>query len=104
MGQLTISRSTKVSSSIIKMLAVTCFALVVLSPAVLGGYASHKSSHQPSHQCHTEYETVTSYEQQCSTSYEKECSTSYAQECSTSFGQECSCANPRWRLRWASLR
>ena len=32
------------------------------------GYVSHKTQPQP--QCHTEYETVTSYEQQCTTIYE----------------------------------
>merc|ERR1712153_35941 len=62
MGQSSISHPFKATSSLInKMLAVTCLALVVLSPAVLGSYATH----QPSQQCHTEYETVTSYEQQC---------------------------------------
>lgn len=38
--------------------AVTSLALVVLSPAVLGGYVTH----WPSEQCPTEYETMTSYE------------------------------------------
>merc|ERR1711936_108870 len=52
-----------------------------------------KDSQKNSEKCRTEYDTVTSYEQQCSTSYEQECSTVQEQQCSTVYEQECTSSN-----------
>merc|ERR1712025_973884 len=67
-------------------------------------YASRKT--HPSPNCHTEYETVTSYEHKCNTVYERECKnvlqkpslpklakscqTVYVRDCSTHYVRECS--------------
>merc|ERR1712212_71276 len=80
--------------------------LVCLAVAVNASYVTH---HTP--KCRTEYDTVTSYEQQCSTTYEQECSTVQeescsprvekscatveVQECSTSYERECSTNHER---------
>merc|ERR1712112_598570 len=51
-----------------------CVILAVLSSAVYGSYlTSVPKAPTPTKNCRTEYETVTSYEQQCTDSYEKEC-------------------------------
>jgi len=65
------------------LLLVSLLSTQLLVPAVTGGYA-------PRQECHTEYETVTSYEEQCSTSYEQQCSTEHEQQCSTSYEKQCS--------------
>merc|ERR1712236_160185 len=54
-----------------------CLALVRLPFTVDAGYVSK----QEKRNCHTEYETVTTYENQCSTSYEQECSTVKDEHC-----------------------
>jgi len=65
------------------LVAVSVLAAQLLIPAVSGGIP-------PRHECRTEYETVTQYEEQCTTSSEKECRTAHAQECTTSYGTQCS--------------
>merc|ERR1711942_439846 len=60
-----------------------CVILAVLSSAVYGSYlTSVPKAPTPAKNCRTEYETVTSYEQQCTESYEKECNTLEVNECS----------------------
>merc|ERR1719158_216268 len=39
--------------------------------------------------CHTEYDTVTSYEKQCSISYEQECNTVQEQQCNPKAEEVC---------------
>merc|ERR1711875_181895 len=39
--------------------------------------------------CHTEYDTVTSYEKQCSTTYEQECNTVQEQQCNPKVEEVC---------------
>ena len=39
--------------------------------------------------CHTEYDTVTSYEKQCSTTYEQECNTVQEQQCKPKVEEVC---------------
>merc|ERR1719318_832013 len=67
----------------VALLLVSALAPQLLLPAVDAGYA-------PRQDCHTVYETVTSYEQQCSKSYEQECSTEQEQQCSTAYETRCS--------------
>jgi len=57
-------------------------ATQLLVPAVSGGIT-------PRQECRTEYETVTSYEEQCTTSSEKQCTISHELECSTSYQKQC---------------
>merc|ERR1711872_809639 len=90
-----------------KMRSISGLAAIVVACLVVSldaGYVSHKTQPQP--QCHTEYETVTSYEQRCDVKYERECNfephqrcspkvenhcqTAYEEECSTSYEQQCS--------------
>merc|ERR1712098_1039569 len=60
-----------------------CLIFAVLSSAVYGSYlTSVPKAPTPTKNCRTEYETVTSYEQQCTESYEKECNTLEVNECS----------------------
>merc|ERR1711909_110027 len=59
--------------------------LACLAAAVNASYVTHDTP-----RCRTEYDTVTSYEQQCSTNYEQECSTVYERECSTNHERQCS--------------
>merc|ERR1711936_530201 len=76
-----------------------CLALLVLPTSVDAGYVSK----QEKRNCHTEYETVTTYENQCSTSYEQECSTvkdehckpKVEEVCNTVDVQECSVSHER---------
>merc|ERR1712179_700174 len=76
-----------------------CLALVLLPFTVDAGYVSK----QEKRNCYTEYETVTSYENQCSTSYEKECNTvkdehckpKVEEVCNTVDVQECSLSHER---------
>merc|ERR1711862_904470 len=51
------------------------------------GYVSQKTQPQP--QCHTEYETVTSYEQRCDIKYERECNFEPHQRCSPKVENQC---------------
>merc|ERR1740137_74278 len=76
------------ASSSLNLVFVTCLVLAMLSPAH-GSYLSKQQHHAPQQQCHTEYDTVTSYEQQCSTSHERECSNTYEQQCSISTERAC---------------
>merc|ERR1712025_1011436 len=62
--------------------------VAVLVSAVSGGYVTKAPS--PAKNCHTEYETVTAYEQQCSTSYERDCNTVQLQECTPRVEKICS--------------
>merc|ERR1712179_469765 len=57
--------------------------LVLLAIAVNGSYVTHDTP-----RCRTEYDTETSYEQQCTTTYEQECNTVH-EECCSSYEREC---------------
>merc|ERR1712055_738128 len=78
-----------------------CLAFVLLPLTVDAGYVSKQA--QAKKNCHTEFETVTSYEEQCSTSYEQECSTvrdehcapKVEEVCNTVDVQECSVSHER---------
>merc|ERR1711970_585980 len=59
-------------------------ALACLAVVVNAGYVTHDAP-----RCRTEYDTVTSYEQQCSTSYEQECSTVQEESCSLRVEKSC---------------
>merc|ERR1719260_231834 len=65
--------------------SVACLAAVLLTVTVDAGYVSP----QVQRNCHTEYETVTSYENQCSTTYEKECSTVKDEHCKPKVEEVC---------------
>merc|ERR1712098_846822 len=89
------------------MYALNCFLVILSAIVVNGSYLSKVPKKTPAHgkHCRTEYETVTSYEQQCSHSYEKECNpvqlhecsprveeicrAQTVKECSTSFDEQC---------------
>merc|ERR1712055_851861 len=62
-----------------------CLAAVLLSFTVDAGYVSKKAHRN----CHTEYETVTSHENQSSTTYEQECSTLKEEHCKPKAEEEC---------------
>merc|ERR1719153_2060574 len=62
-----------------------CLAAVLLTFTVDAGYVSKKAHRK----CHTEYETVTSYENQCITTYEQKCSTVKDEQCTTVYDEEC---------------
>merc|ERR1712025_606072 len=84
-----------------KMVLKLSLAVLLIACLTDAGYVSHKN--QP--KCHTEYETVTSYEQQCVTVCERECNnvpqqrrlpkveklcqTVDVQECNTRYEREC---------------
>merc|ERR1712142_358883 len=63
------------------MVRGACLVVAVLASAVSGGYLTKSSAPAAAKNCHIEYETVTTYEQQCSTSYERDCNTVQLQEC-----------------------
>merc|ERR1711875_64740 len=66
------------------------FVLVVAVVSIVSGsYLSKAPKKTPAKNCRTEYETVTSYEQQCSHSYEKECNPVQLQECSPRVEEIC---------------
>merc|ERR1711875_63806 len=52
--------------------------------AVSGSYVTNQSP-----KCRTEYDSVMSYEQQCSTTYEQECSTLQEESCSPRVEKSC---------------
>merc|ERR1711970_726979 len=62
-----------------------CLAAALLSFTVDAGYVS-KKAHRT---CHTEYETVTSHENQCGTTYEQECSTVKEEHCKPKVEEVC---------------
>merc|ERR1712142_752704 len=72
------------------MVGGACLVVAVLASAVSGGYMTKSSAPAPAKNCHTEYETVTAYEQQCSTSYERDCNTVQLQECTPRVEKICS--------------
>merc|ERR1719348_626623 len=90
-------------------LGVVAVLFACMTVFVDAGYVPHKSryvSHNTRPNCHTEYETVTSYEHKCNIVYEKECKnvllkphlpklakscqTVYVRDCSTHYVRECS--------------
>merc|ERR1712002_1239842 len=70
------------------MVGSVFLVVTVLVSAVSGGYVTKAPA--PAKNCHTEYETVTAYEQQCSTSYERDCNTVQLQECTPRVEKICS--------------
>merc|ERR1712112_763655 len=70
------------------MVGSAFLGIAVLVSAVSGGYVTKAPA--PAKNCHTEYETVTVYEQQCSTSYERDCNTVQLQECTPRVEKICS--------------
>merc|ERR1712243_319898 len=60
-----------------------CLAAVLVPFTVDAGYVS-KQNH-----CRTEYETVTTYEKQCSTTNEEECSTVKEEQCKPKVEEVC---------------
>merc|ERR1712098_830730 len=96
------------------MISLNCFLVILLSAIVVNGsYLSKVPKKTPAQgkHCRAEYETVTSYEQQCSHSYEKECNpvqlhecsprveeicrAQTVKECSTSFDEQCTKAHQK---------
>merc|ERR1711881_130863 len=63
--------------------------VVAVASIVSGSYLSKASKKTPAKNCRTEYETVTSYEQQCSHSNERECKPVQLQECSPRVEEIC---------------
>merc|ERR1711942_550865 len=103
--------TSSVESGQIKMIARNSLLVLVVAVVsiVNGSYLSKAPKKTPAKNCRTEYETVTSYEQQCSHSYEKECNpvqlhersprveeicrAQTVKECSTSFDEHCTKAH-----------
>merc|ERR1712098_123610 len=79
-----IASATSAELGLINMIARNSLLVLVVAVVsiVNGSYLSKASKQTPAKNCRTEYETVTSYEQQCSHSYEKECNPVQLQECS----------------------
>merc|ERR1712002_852722 len=73
------------------MISLNCFLVILSAFVVNGSYLSKAPKKTPAQvkHCRTEYETVTSYEQQCSHSYEKECKPVQLQECSPRVEEIC---------------
>merc|ERR1711942_118189 len=63
----------------------SCLLAVMLPLIVDASYVSKKEHKN----CHTEYETETSYEKRCSTTYEQECSTVKEEQCKPKVEEVC---------------
>merc|ERR1719153_53268 len=68
-----------------------CLAAVLLTFTVDAGYVSKKAHRK----CHTEYETVTSYEKECSTVKDEHCKPKVEEVCNTVDVQECTLGHER---------
>merc|ERR1712243_484780 len=79
---LLISFSARMNFHSCKSFALTVVLVALTVDASYVSTNSHKK-------CHTEYDTVTSYEKQCSTTYEEECNTVQEQQCSPKVEEVC---------------
>merc|ERR1712243_354255 len=88
---LLISSSVRMNSHSCKSFALMVVLVALTVDASYVSTTSHKK-------CHTEYDTVTSYEKQCSITYEEECNTVQEQQCSPKVEEVCNTVDFRSAL------
>merc|ERR1711974_591010 len=91
MGQIVNSQDTMNNSNYIVLGFYACLVLLLLSTTVDAGYVSKHEKRN----CHTEYETVTTYEKECNTVKDEHCKPKVEEVCHTVDVQECSVSHER---------